>query len=219
MRVIVRFWVLALCIATTVTACASPPNEDVSAARASLDRAAAEGAGEYAPEALKAAQDAQASVDAELTAQDGKWFKSYDRARELAVATKAAGDRAVADAVAGKERAAKAAAAREIAAAASRAKARLAAVRVGGRIKPPIKIKDVQPLYPAIARSARVAGVVTIDATIGPDGKVMDTTLVRSIPLLDQAAIDAVRQWEYTPTLLNGRPVPVVVTIAINFVL
>ena len=60
-------------------------------------------------------------------------------------------------------------------------------------------------------------GVVTIEATIGPDGKVIDAKVVRSVPLLDQAALDAVRQWEYTPTLLNGVPVPVVVTVTINF--
>ena len=58
---------------------------------------------------------------------------------------------------------------------------------------------------------------MTIEATIGPDGKVGDAKVVRSIPMLDQAALDAVRQWEYTPTLLNGKPVPVVVTVTINF--
>jgi TonB family protein len=216
MRVIVRFRAIALGLAITVTGCASPPNADVDAAKAALDRAASERAGQYAPESLKAAQDAQAAVDAELKAQEGKWFKSYDKTKELAVATKAAGDKAAADAVAGKEKA-DAIAAKEKAAAAARAKAKLAAVRVGGQIKPPTKIKDVQPVYPAIARSARVAGAVTIEATIGPDGKVIDATVVRSIPLLDQAALDAVRQWEYTPTLLNGVPVPVLVTVTINF--
>ena len=216
MRAIVRF-VIALGVATTVTACASPPDADVNAGRAALDRAASEGAGKYAPEAFKAAQDAQASVDAELKAQEGKWFKSYDRAKELAVATKAAGDRAVAEAVAGKEKAEALAAKERAAVAASRARARLTPVRVGGQIKPPTKIKDVRPVYPVIAKTARVGGVVTIEATIGPDGTVTDTNVVRSVPLLDQAALDAVRQWEYTPTLQNGRPVPVVVTIAINF--
>jgi TonB family protein len=216
MRVIVRFWAIALGLAITVTACASPPTADVDEAKAALDRAASERAGEYAPESLKAAQDAQAAVDAELKAQEGKWLKSYDKTKELAVATKAAGDKAVADALAGKERA-DAIAAKEKAAAAARAKAKLAAVRVGGQIKPPIKINDVQPVYPAIARSARVGGLVTIEAMIGPDGNVMDATVVRSIPLLDQAALDAVQQWVYAPTLLNGVPVPVLVTVTINF--
>ena len=151
--------------------------------------------------------EARAALDAELKAQEGKWFKSYDKTKELAVATTAAGDKAAADAVAAKEKAD----------AEARAKAKAAAVRIGGQIKPPTKIKDVQPVYPAIARSARVAGVVTIEATIGPDGKVIDATVVRSVPLLDQAALDAVQQWEYTPTLLNGVPVPVLVTVTINF--
>ena len=93
----------------------------------------------------------------------------------------------------------------------------MAPIRVGGRIQTPNKIKDVKPVYPAIAQSARVSGAVTIEATIGPDGKVAGANVVRSIPLLDQAALDAVRQWEYTPTLLNGVPVPVIVTVTINF--
>jgi TonB family protein len=216
MRVIGRFRAIALGLAITVTGCASPPNADVDAAKAAVDRAASERAGQYAPESLKAAQDAQAAVDAELKSQEGNWVKSYDKAKELAVAMKAAGDKAAADAVAGKEKA-DAIAAKAKADAAARAKAKAAAVRIGGQIRPPTKIKDVQPVYPAIARSARVAGVVTIAATIGPDGKVIDATVVRSIPLLDQAALDAVQQWEYTPTLLNGVPVPVLVTVTINF--
>ena len=123
MRVIVRFRAIALGLAITVTGCASPPNADVDAAKAALDRAASERAGQYAPESLKAAQDAQAAVDAELKAQEGKWFKSYDKTKELAVATKAAGDKAAADAVAGKEKA-DAIAAKEKADAAARAKAK-----------------------------------------------------------------------------------------------
>ena len=105
MRVIVRFRAIALGLAITVTGCASPPNADVDAAKAALDRAATDRAGQYAAESLKAAQDAQAALDAELKAQEGKWFKSYDKTKELAVAAKAAGDKAAADAVAGKEKA------------------------------------------------------------------------------------------------------------------
>ena len=66
-------------------------------------------------------------------------------------------------------------------------------MRVGGNIKPPTKTRDVKPVYPAIAQSARVQGVVIIEATIGPDGKVKDAKVLRSIPLLDQAALDAVQ--------------------------
>ena len=216
MRVIVRFRAIVLGLAIAVTDCASPPNEDVDAAKAALDRAATDRAGQYAAESFKAAQDAQTALDVELKAQEDNWFKSYDKTRELAVAAKAAGDKAAADAVAGKERS-DAVAAKAKAAAAARAKALIAPVRIGGKIHAPLKIKNVEPVYPATAQSARVAGVVTIEATIGPDGKVIDAKVVRSIPLLDQAALDAVRQWEYRPTLLNGVPVPVLVTVTINF--
>jgi TonB family protein len=93
------------------------------------------------------------------------------------------------------------------------------AVRVGGNIKPPTKTVDVKPVYPAIARSARVQGVVICEVLIGPDGKVADAHILRSIPLLDEAALDAVRLWEFTVTLLNGNPVPVIMTATVNFVL
>ena len=75
----------------------------------------------------------------------------------------------------------------------------------------------MSPVYPSIAQSARVQGVVIIEATIGPDGTVQNTRLLRSIPLLDQAAIDAVKQWVFTPTLLNGQPVPVIMTVTVQF--
>jgi protein TonB len=216
MRVVVRFQMVALGLAITVMGCASPPSADVDAANASVDKAVTARAGQYAPESLKAAQDARAALDVELKAQEGKWVKSYDKARELAVAAKAAGDRAATNAVAGKEKA-DVVEAREKAVAAARAKARVAPLRVGGRISTPTKIKDVKPEYPAVAQAARVTGAVIIEATIGEDGKVIDAKVVRSIPMLDQAALDAVRQWEYFPTLLNGVPVPVLVTVTINF--
>jgi protein TonB len=94
-----------------------------------------------------------------------------------------------------------------------------APVRVGGNIKPPTKTKEVRPIYPPIAQSARVQGVVIIEATIGADGRVKDAKVLRSIPLLDQAATDAVKQWVFTPTLLNGVPVPVIMTVTVNFTL
>ena len=65
-------------------------------------------------------------------------------------------------------------------------------------------MKHVPPVYPAVAQAARVEGTVIIQATISPAGKVADALVLRSDPLLDAAALDAVRQWEYTPTLLNG---------------
>ena len=90
-------------------------------------------------------------------------------------------------------------------------------VRVGGNIRPPRKVTDVAPVYPAIARAAGVEGVVILEAVIGEDGAVRDVRVLRSIPLLDAAAVEAVRQWRFTPTLLNGEPVPVVMTITVAF--
>jgi protein TonB len=91
------------------------------------------------------------------------------------------------------------------------------AVRPGGVVTPPARIKDVPPVYPPIAQSARVEGDVIIQATIGPDGKVQDAEVLRSVPLLDQAAVAAVRAWEYRPTLLNGQPVAVIMTVTVRF--
>ena len=90
-------------------------------------------------------------------------------------------------------------------------------VRVGGQIKAPTQIKKVQPVYPADAQAAKVQGVVIMEAIIGVDGRVADARVLRSVPLLDQAAVDAVKQWEYTPTLLNGVPTPVIMTVTVTF--
>ena len=92
-----------------------------------------------------------------------------------------------------------------------------APLRVGGVIKRPTKVRDVLPTYPSLARAAHVEGIVIIEATIGPDGKVQDARVLRPNPLLDAAALDAVRRWEYTPTLLNGIPVAVVMTVTVDF--
>lgn len=93
------------------------------------------------------------------------------------------------------------------------------ALRVGGDVKPPTKIRDVRPVYPLEAQAAKVMGVVIIEARIEPDGTVGNAQVLRSIPLLDQAAIDAVMQWRFTPTLVNGQAVPVVMTVTVNFTL
>ena len=90
-------------------------------------------------------------------------------------------------------------------------------MRVGGNIAAPKKLKDVPPVYPPLALQARVQGVVIIEATIGGDGAVSNARVLRSIPLLDAAALDAVRQWEFAPTLLNGVAVPVIMTVTVNF--
>jgi len=76
---------------------------------------------------------------------------------------------------------------------------------------------DVPPAYPVIARSAGIEGIVILQATIGLDGRVDDVQVLRSISLLDEAAVTAVRQWRYTPTRLNGQPVAVVMTVTVSF--
>jgi len=93
------------------------------------------------------------------------------------------------------------------------------AIRVGGNMPPPTKVKNVAPVYPPLAESARVQGVVILETIVGADGKVQDARVLRSIPLLDQAALDAVKQWEFTPTMLNGSPVPIVMTVTVQFTL
>ena len=210
-----------LLVLTFATACGTRPTTEIDGAKAALDRASASAA-QYAPESLKAAQDANAALDAEMAAQDAKWIKSYDRALELATSARLASEKAITDAAAGKARAEAAAAA---AAAAAKVKADTGArgrpatraVRVGGAIRNPTKTKNVLPLYPAVAKSARVGGTVIVEATIGPDGKVAEARVIKSVPLLDQAALDAVRQWEYAPTRVRGVAVPVIISVAINF--
>jgi protein TonB len=92
-------------------------------------------------------------------------------------------------------------------------------VRVGGDIKPPVKIKDSKPVYPPEARRAKVQGVVIIDVTVGTDGKVTATKVLRSIPMLEDAAIKAVKAREYKPTIVNGVAVAVIMTVPVIFTL
>jgi TonB family protein len=92
-----------------------------------------------------------------------------------------------------------------------------APVRVGGNIATPRRIVDASPVTPDTARQAGITGVVILEIIIAPDGRVRDAKVLRSIPPLDQAAIDTVRQWRYEPTLLNGAPVPVIMTVTVNF--
>jgi protein TonB len=75
------------------------------------------------------------------------------------------------------------------------------------------------PVYPDIAMRARISGMVVLEAVIDAEGRVVDVKVLRSVPLLDQAAVDAVRQWEFTPTRLHGVAVPVVMTVTVNFTL
>jgi protein TonB len=91
------------------------------------------------------------------------------------------------------------------------------ALHVGGVIKPPVKIQDARPVYPQEARAAGVTGVVILEVRIGVDGGIEDARVLKSIPQLDQAALDAVRQWKFLPTLMNGQPTAVIMTVTINF--
>ncbi|HEY3382244.1 MAG TPA: M56 family metallopeptidase [Vicinamibacterales bacterium] len=93
------------------------------------------------------------------------------------------------------------------------------AIKVGGGITPPTKTRDVKPIYPDEAHQAQVQGVVILEVLIGTDGEVADARILRSVPMLDQAAFDAVCQWQFTPTLLNGVAVPVIMTVTVNFTL
>lgn len=206
-----------LFVTVLAAGCGAPPQPEIDAANAAIERARGNQASQYASDALKEAEQAKAALDSELNAQQQNWVKSYDRARELAATATAAAERAANDAattraeVERKEAAAKEAAAR-------RAAVRAAAVRAGTLVRQPVKVKDVAPVYPAVAKSARVTGTVVVEATIDADGKVADAHVVKSVPLLDQAALDAVRQWEYKPSTVGGKPVPVVMTVNVRFV-
>ena len=92
-----------------------------------------------------------------------------------------------------------------------------APIRLHSGIRAPQRIVNVTPAYPALARLAHIEGVVIIEATIDEQGNVVRTQVLRSIPQLDAAAVDAVRQWKFSPTLLNGVPVPIVMTVTVNF--
>ena len=91
------------------------------------------------------------------------------------------------------------------------------AVRVGGQIKAPTKIRDVRPIYPLEAQEAKVSGVVILECLIDAEGNVADARVIRPVALLDEAARDAVLQWKFTPTHLNGVAVPVIMTVTVNF--
>jgi protein TonB len=92
-------------------------------------------------------------------------------------------------------------------------------IRVGGAVRQPTIVSKVEPVYPQQAQEANIQGAVILEVVIGTDGRVQQAWVHRSIPLLDQAALDAVQQWVYQPTLLNGVPVEVIMTVTVNFTL
>jgi len=90
-------------------------------------------------------------------------------------------------------------------------------VRVGGQIKTPKLLKKVDPVYPELAKQARAGALIILEATVDATGRVQEVRLLRSSPLFDEAAMDAVKQWAYRPLLLNGIPTPFIVTVTLNF--
>ena len=88
---------------------------------------------------------------------------------------------------------------------------------VGGNIKAPTRLSYADPVYPQFAIAAKIDGMVILEATIDETGVVRDVKVLRSIPMLDQAAMDAVKKWRYTPTRLNGVAVPILLTVTVTF--
>ena len=88
---------------------------------------------------------------------------------------------------------------------------------IGGQIPEPRKVKNVAPRYPEEAVRAGLQGVVRIECTIDKTGRVTSATVREGVPPLTEAALKAVQKWRYTPTLLNGAPVPVIMIVTVNF--
>jgi len=84
-------------------------------------------------------------------------------------------------------------------------------------VTPPVRIRAVSPVYPEIPLRARLEGYVVVEAIIGVTGDIVEARVLKAEPLFSEAALAAVRQWKYRPTLINGRPVPVVLTVTVTF--
>jgi periplasmic protein TonB len=89
--------------------------------------------------------------------------------------------------------------------------------RVGGEIQAPALISRVEPIYPGVAVSGKITGTVILEATVDDAGAVIDVKVLRSLPVLDQAAVKAVRQWRYQPLVLNGKPEPFILVVTVTF--
>jgi protein TonB len=90
-------------------------------------------------------------------------------------------------------------------------------VRADVDVQPPRKLAGANPAYPQLAQVTHAEGTVVLECTIGTDGRVRDVRITRSHPLFDAAALEAVLTWRYTPTLLNGVPVSVLMTVTVVF--
>jgi protein TonB len=90
-------------------------------------------------------------------------------------------------------------------------------IRVGGSVKEPRRVVYVPPAYPDLAQKARLQGVVIIEATVNERGRVVNANVISGAPILNEAALDAVKKWVYTPTLVNGIPTPIIMTVTVHF--
>lgn len=89
--------------------------------------------------------------------------------------------------------------------------------RVGGAIKAPVKVTNVPPTYPELARQTRVEHIVILETVIDESGNVTSVRVLRGHPLLNQAALEAVQRWKFTPARLNDEAIPVVMTVTVQF--
>ena len=92
-------------------------------------------------------------------------------------------------------------------------------LRVVSQVELARPIHRVEPMYPTLAKQARISGVVELVGVLGTDGRIHELRVISGHPLLINAAVDAVKQWIYAPTLLNGQPVEVQAPITVNFIL
>jgi periplasmic protein TonB len=88
---------------------------------------------------------------------------------------------------------------------------------VGGLLKAPQLIKKVDPVYPDLARQARLGALIILEATVEANGHVREVTILRGAPIFDEYAVAAVKQWIYRPLLLNGIPTPFILTVTLKF--
>jgi len=91
--------------------------------------------------------------------------------------------------------------------------------QIGGNVLKSKLIRQVEPEYPELARRARVQGIVILVVNVDEEGNVAEIQVTRGHPLLKDAAVAAVKQWKYSPTLLNGEPIQVTATVTVNFVM
>jgi len=96
---------------------------------------------------------------------------------------------------------------------------RLHPIRIGDSVDPPKKLKDVRPIYPRNAMDAKVQGTVELEVIVDRDGAVADARVITGVPELNDATLDAVKQWAFTPTNLNGEPTAVIIRCTMTFTL